>query len=310
MTLEELKKEISILTASYEESKKQINALELVSLKVTIETNGKEEQLVHYDYETIFREYIELEKKLLFFVNNYLNEFYKMITNSFLEKGEGFYPLNNQIYSYYFDSVLAAISTMIELEQRDELLKYFNKNKLLSFFPDKNEIGFWWEVYMLRNRIHHHTSKRYSSNNTSCQCYMPFNSRVNCVQLDKDNNITLETTLLDIYKVENIEKAIKVSLKTRKNPFDILFPYTSAKGKNKRNPSMLYISNDIHFDYATSGIRFMKELFSFIKKINNLFYEELLSRSKDKESLKEIETLMYIEGQEFKYKVNDVFNDN
>ena len=76
----------------------------------------------------------------------------------------------------------------------------------------------------------------------------------------KDNKISLLSTLIDIYKDVNIKKAIDISIKNHDyNPFDLLFPYKSAKGKGKSEPMVLYISNDIYFDYVISGTKLIDE---------------------------------------------------
>lgn len=101
---------------------------------------------------------------------------------------------------------------------------------------------------MLRNRILHFTGKRYSYDNKYCSCYQDFSSQIKIIRIDEKGNINIPSTLLDIYKDENIKRAIDIAIKNKRlNPFELLFPNKSAKGYSKKKPFILHISNDIFF---------------------------------------------------------------
>lgn len=67
---------------------------------------------------------------------------------------------------------------------------------------------------MLRNRILHFTGKRYSYDNKYCSCYQDFSSQIKIIRIDEKGNINIPSTLLDIYKDENIKRAIDIAIKT------------------------------------------------------------------------------------------------
>lgn len=161
---------------------------------------------------------------------------------------------------------------------------------------------------MLRNRILHFTGKRYSYGNKNCSCYQDFSSQIKMIRIDEKGNISISSTLLDIYKDENIKRAIDIAIKNNQlNPFELLFPNKSAKGYSKKNPFILNISNDIFFDYSTSSIILLNEIENMFDKINNLFLEKLKEYYDGQDILKKSKTSISINGIEETYSVEDVF---
>lgn len=122
----------------------------------------------------------------------------------------------------------------------------------------------------------------------------------------KDNKISLLSTLIDIYKDVNIKKAIDISIKNHDyNPFDLLFPYKSAKGKGKSEPMVLYISNDIYFDYVISGTKLIDELLKIIELINQEFLTEFSKYYSTKDEMYKIKTC-YDKIDDI-YTISDIF---
>lgn len=274
--------------------------------------NGYEEKRVQYDIDNVIKELSYKEKKTIFFINKFLETFKKIMIldeKKLLEKKISFPP--NQYYqelTYYFDSIVSSFSTIIESEQKKILEDYISHEKIKDVFPSRNRFGLYWQIYMLRNRILHFTEKRYDYNNKCCSCYQDFSSEIKMIKIDLEGNISISSTLLDIYKDENIKSAILNSIKNRDmNPFDLLFPNKSAKGYSKRKPFILYISNDIFFDYSTSAINLLNEIQSFFNKINNLLLLKLKEYYDDENDLKNSKTIAMINGIECEYSIKDVF---
>ena len=149
------------------------------------------------------------------------------------------------------------------------------------------------------------TLTRYDGNTNKCSRYMEFSSKILMVQI-KDNKISLLSTLIDIYKDINIEKAIDISINNRDyNHFDLLFPHKSAKGKGKSEPMVLYISNDIYFDYVISGTKLIDEVLKIIELINQEFLTEFSKYYSDKDELYMIKTRYG--KMDDAYTINNVF---
>ena len=101
--------------------------------------------------------------------------------------------------TYYFDSFIAAFSTMIEPEQKEILEKYFDKVQIKNIYPSRNEIGLYWQINILRNRVLHFTGRRYDYSDSSCCCYENFSSEIKMIRIDSKGNINIPSTLIDIY---------------------------------------------------------------------------------------------------------------
>jgi len=271
-----------------------------------------EEVRVRYDIDNVWDEFVYKENKVLFFVRKYfeymlsgLDPMETMMKNSIS------FPINEIIEQalYYFDSFITAFSTILEGEQRELLCRYLNKNKINNFFPTRNEIGLFWEIYMLRNRIIHFTKGRYSDNKTECNRFEDFSSKVRMVIIDELENIHLTSTLIDINKSSYIQQIIKKCINDKDiKPFDVLFPNISAKGHGKNKPFLSVITNDIWFDHINSAIFLIERIQEILDKINHLFFEELLFNCNDIENIFRTKTCIYIENDKFEYSVQDVFD--
>lgn len=124
----------------------------------------------------------------------------------------------------------------------------------------------------------------------------------------ENNEIKMKSTLIDIYKNLNIKKAIDIAINNReKNVFDLLFPNTSAKGSCKKKPNILYISNDIYFDYAFSGIKLIDEILEVLDKVNHEFVKKFAADYSDINELLNSKTSLGAE--EDAYSIKDVFKN-
>ena len=302
MNKDELLSKIESFINKVNKFNNQITALKcLITRRIIEETNSKE-HLLRRDKKDVIDSYLNQEKELLFFLDNYLKELC-IVVEKLPDSKENIYtsPFSDN-FVYFFDSMINQL--YVFLESRTLLNGVFKEN-LFGFFPTKNELGLWWDSYMLRNRIAHFTQTRYlNSQDEECKCFEEFNSRCRIIHL-VDKKVYMPTTLIDYNKDETIKQVIKNSIKNGDNPFDFLFPNISAKGKNKKKPSIIHITNDIMFDYASSSPILIDKINLFINSINKVFYNEICKELKDKSILDE-----YIIGKNIseKNKIKDLFS--
>ena len=285
---------------------KQINILNIIGFEKY--KNQTDEEVVRYDSNKLFDDFSFKISKIIFFLKKYLTLFNEIVSKDELLKQNNISICPDKRYeelTFYFDAFIASVSVVFESEQKQILSKYLNAKAIEKIYPSRNQFGIWWQIYMLRNRILHTTETRYDRNTNKCSRYMEFSSKILMVQI-KDNEISLLSTLIDIYKDVNIKKAIDISIKNRDyNPFDLLFPHKSAKGKGKSEPTVLYISNDIYFDYIISGTKLIDEVLKILELINQEFLIEFSNYYSDKEKLYEIKTCYG--NFDDTYTINDVF---
>lgn len=311
----------------YKELKNQIDKIQIKTIKICQQTNimfipltnkmfienGTEEVKVQYGIDHVINEFLYKENKTLFFIGQLLKCYMKILESQsemFLKNSISFPP--NKYYcelTYYFDSLVASFSTIIENDQKEILEKFFDKEKINSIFPTRNKIGLYWQINMLRNRILHYTSRRYEYANKHCSCYENFSSEIKIINIDKNGNISIPSTLIDIYSDKTIEGAINKSIKDgTTNPFDNLFPNKRPKGYSKKKPFVYHISNNIFFDYTDSLLSLLNEIEDFFDKNNNVFIKELSSYYNDIDELNKCKTTLIFEEKEILYSVGDVFN--
>lgn len=285
---------------------KQINILNIIGFEKY--KNQTDEEVVRYDSNKLFDDFSFKISKIIFFLKKYLTLFNEIVSKDELLKQNNISICPDKRYeelTFYFDAFIASVSVVFESEQKQILSKYLNAKAIEKIYPSRNQFGIWWQIYMLRNRILHTTETRYDGNTNKCSRYMEFSSKILMVQI-KDKKISLLSTLIDIYKDINIEKAIDISINNRDyNPFDLLFPHKSAKGKGKSEPMVLYISNDIYFDYVISGTKLIDEVLKIIELINQEFLTEFSKYYSDKDELYKIKTCYG--KMDDAYTINDVF---
>ncbi len=268
-------------------------------------------KLVKYGINDVWNEFMFKENKILFFIDKYLETFSSALKNystRFKEDNISFPPnaLFNEMV-YYFDSIISSVYVIVEAEQKEVLAKYLDGIKIHEFYPTRQKFGLWWQIYMLRNRVLHYTEARYDNNKDCCSRYMDFSSRILTI-IKKDGIFKIPSTLIDINKDANLEKAINFAINNRSvNPFDLLFPNKSASGKDKKNPNVLYIGNDIYFDYATSGVKLINDIHDLLNKINYEFIRKFAEDYDNIEKLLESEILLTSEGDAF--SVRSVFKN-
>ena len=209
---------------------------------------------------------------------------------------------------YNFDAFVLAASALLEGEGVGYMAAYLRKTPIANFYPKKHEIGLYWQLNLLRNRIIHHTGGRYE-NGEVCQRYSDFSSKINGIRL-KDGNIKLECTQIDVYRSPEVQKEIIRILITgdESNVFDCLFPEKSGKGHGKKNPGLLYPGVVLYFDHVTSGVKFISEIQQFILNMNEAFFVEFAHKIKNKESIPEVCMVYNEDGADIKCQVKELFD--
>lgn len=271
MEMEKIIVQIEEIKSRVEELNKKVLLIEYKKTISICKQNGGQEEIVKFDENKIIEDYLFKEKEIIFYLNKYLDCFVAVIQKIFPINKNTYLFINTDELTFYFDSLITFVSRIIESEQRIQLGVYFDEKKINSFYPNRNNVGLWWQIYMLRNRILHFDSNRYLNDVKHSACFYTFSSKCNNIYIDENCNIKMNTTLLDIYKDEHIKNIIIYSINNRCNPFDLLFPNKSAKGKEKKYPYIKFISQDIWFDYVFSGLNLLNDIICFINNINECF---------------------------------------
>lgn len=258
---------------------KQTHIMFIPSFHKHMNDDGKE-KIVIYGIDEVWENFIYKENEILFFLDKYLESFDKGL-RKYCKNFDGddicFPPIDLfDEMVYYFDSIIGAVSVIIEAEQKDALINFLDNVRINEFFSTRQKFGFWWQIYMLRNRILHNTEARYDNTKSHCSRYIDFSSKI--LMIRKKNGIfEINSTLIDIYKDINVKKAIEIAISDRsKNPFDLLFPNKSAKGIGKKSPNILCITNDVFFDYTTSGVQLINDIQDLLDQINHEFIRKFL----------------------------------
>lgn len=264
----ELNKVDSIVQKIY----KQIDS---INYKIISSYPINEEMIVRYDKNEYWKELNSLEFRILYFCHNYIENIKKGLEiGNFGDKRNIYYSsnfyINNAIYN--FDSFIIFSYSLFEGDQKQKIYRYLPKNKLKKFYPDRKDVLFYWRLKVLRDRIVHNDIGRFDNSNDYSRKYQKFSSDVNIINIDVYGNIHMQSTLLDIKKSLYAQKECEKAIKNRElNYFDLLFPYKSAKGKEKNNPVIINISNDIFYDHVDSTVELFNKILYIIEEINNLF---------------------------------------
>ena len=307
MTITELNNEINNIRENYNKIEFKLQSILLASTTLSIEKYKNEEHIVRYDELRIIEEFLYKEKELIYFVFQFLNNINLAVGTIKTDERNIFSPPLNDKFSFYFDSLVTQLYSLFESEQRIQLQHYFNKDKSFDFYPNRNEFGLWWEVYMLRNRVVHYTENRCISGKEECTCYYSFSSKCNMVGIDKNGNIIINSTLIDIYKDNYVKQKIEEAIVTRDNPFDLIFPNKSASGYNKKYPVVNIIDSDIWFDYSSSGIRLLNEVNTFLNSINDMFFDYISNQLINKEELMNSSIALLKDGKEMVMPIKDLY---
>lgn len=280
-----------------------------VTNKIVRESNIDEEKVCRYQITNVWDDISYKEGKVLFFIDKYINtmltalEIYKDLLN----QKNTFIPANNifEEATYYFDAMIASFSTLIEGEQKNILLKYFDANSINKIFPSREKVGLYWQVNLIRNRILHFDNGRYSNEDKECRRFYDFSSKINIISTDNSNNISAICNLIDSEK-SDIEAAIKIAINSKRKLFDILFPETAAKGYKRKNPAILIIDRKFCFDHISSSISLITNIQNFLGNINHLFLYKIIEGD-NIEELKNSKVHVCFNSQEYEYSLKDVF---
>lgn len=269
-----------------------------------------------FDLQELLDDYSWKARKCHYFVYKYLVGVLKELNchrehiESLTETDYIFYPKSSILDEavYNFDAFVLAACAIMEPASKDYMATHLRKKPVTSYYPKKKQIGLYWQMNLLRNRIVHHTGGRFE-NGSICQRYVDFSSRINGVEI-RNENIALRSTQIDVYRSKEVQKTIATILETGSdsNVFDCLFPEKTGKGHEKKNPGLLVCGETVYFDHATSGVRFVSEILQFLLNMNNAFFVELSHRLKNKAIILEICTVIYENEAGEKWHLSDLFD--
>jgi len=274
MKLEKYLNELDKIDCIVQKIYKQID---LINYKIVSSYPTNKEMIDRYDKNEYWKELNSLELRVLYFCHNYIENIKKGLKiNDFEDKRDIYcssnYYINNAIYN--FDSFIIFSYSLFEGDQKQKIYRYLPKSKLKNFYPDRNNVLLYWRLKILRDRIVHNDIGRFDNSNDDSRKYQEFSSNVNIINIDKNGNIHMYTTLLDIKKSTDAQKMCEMVIEDRDvNYFDLLFPDKSAKGKGKNSPVVIRISNDIFYDHIDSTIELFNKILYIIQELNNLFID-------------------------------------
>jgi len=317
MTYSEYIEKIEELKGTKELIQKQLGCLQSLQFVYTSEKfQVGQEYMLHFDLPELLEEYSWKVQKCAYFLSGYIDGIKKEL--AFHQKFWDELPDHDNVLMgktiqldeamYNFDAFVLAASALLEPESKDYMAAYLRKAPVTSYYPKRNEIGLYWQLNLIRNRVVHHTGGRYD-NGEVCQRFFDFSSRVNGIRMN-NGNIELECTQLDVYRSQEVQLEIVMTLATGSdaNVFDRLFPDKTGKGHGKRSPVMIRPGITLYFDHVSSGTRFVSEIQKFILNMNEAFFVEFSSKIKNKGIIPEVATIEFQEGKEVKHQVKDVFD--
>ena len=324
MKYNELEKEHKEINDAILILEKKIHMLHFILLKISLNNTeiGKEE-ICKYDITELWREYSFKLEKSIYYIYEYINGIRKAIMklleiSNFDEQDTIFIPTMNSFdivpAIYSFDSMIVSISSLIEGDWKNIFSKYLNPNRILSIFPDNKDISLFWELNIIRNRIVHPTLSRYNTKNNECRQFVYFSTFPNNLSIN-NGELSMKCRIPDMYSSEEVKYAIRKTIELNEscsnakktNVFDILFPETSATGKNRKNPTLIVYDDKINYDHIYSSIRLINDTLEFIDNIINLFFEEQIKKINNDEIIKDTYVVV-IHNVEYKLKIDDIFN--
>ena len=312
MTVDEYLEKLNKLAERTITLKWQIELLNALKMKYTLEkyTVGQE-YLCVYDIGELWDEYSVKLRKCLYFLEKYCTG----MKNEILIHAEplknndvGICPSRNMEEAIFnFDAFILSACAVIDNEEKDYLAAYLKQTDIKPFYPDKREIGLYWQLNLLRNRIIHHTGGRYI-NSEVCQRYFDFSSHVRMIRI-ANGHLYLECTQIDIHTSPTVQEVIQreIDNDSRKNIFDELFPDRKGKGKNKKYPVMIVPNEKIYFDHAYGGQWVAGTVQDFMHKMTQAFFTELCSVIKDKSSILELGICVLENGEQIQIRAKELF---
>lgn len=274
------------------------------------------EYMLMFDLPELWDEYNWKASKCIYFLSKYLEcmsleiQLHKKVLDEYMDNDEIFIGTSGWLReaSYHFDAFVLAACAILEQEEKDYMAAYLKRTDIASFYPSKKEIGLYWQLNLLRNRIIHHTGGRFD-NGEVCQRFFDFSSRINGIRV-KNRNIEMECTQIDVYRSTIVQSEIMYILVTGsgENIFDRLFPDKKGKGHGKNKPVMIQPGVTLYFDHVSSGVRLVTEIQNFILNMDEAFFVEFSSKIKEKGKIPEVGVIEFCEGEEVKYQIKDVFD--
>ena len=305
---------------------KQLNCIETVkNIRMFEKCQVGQEYLLTFDFSDVWDEYAWKVRKCTYFLKNYLKnmlEEIKRVEQSIeqMKKAMGS-PKNEQndelfiavsqsvsVACYNFDAFILATCSLMDQEEKEYVERYIKNTEIATFYPNKKEIGLYWQLNLLRNRIVHHTGGRFD-NGEVCSRFFDFSSRINGIR-EKNGHITMECTQIDVYRSKVVQMEILniILTESRDNLFDRLFPDKKGKGHGKHSPVMIQPGVTLYFDHIDSGTRLIQEIQRFLTNMNLAFLREFIVAIKDKTKVEQLRVLESLDDLQSGYQLKDVFD--
>lgn len=191
--------------------RKQINALSIISVQYIVEKNPiNEEHKCQFDLPDLWKDYSLKLKKCAYFLEHYCIGLLKEIEfqNDLIRVDNISVSPSSYLEEaiFNFDAFILSTSSVIDYEGRNYLATQFKRVKIGDIYPNRKEIGLYWQLNILRNRIIHHTGGRFI-NGEECQRFLDFSSMVQMIRVTH-GNISLGCTQIDVCK-EDVKEVLR-----------------------------------------------------------------------------------------------------
>ena len=242
-----------------------------------------EERVVTYTIDEVWDDYLFILNGVIYRwdnCNKLINEIKKYIKQLSDDKEQGKFfivspqPITDNL-SYEFENLIVAFPRLYDETLLVEIGRHITKSNVKKIRSDsikrENIRGLYWELNLLRNRAAHSTPGYYTMNEGMAARYLSISSKIRTIEVDNGECI-FNSSLISYRKNGYIQKVIeecfvqkKYGEEISKKPImELLFESTTPKGKGKKEPQMLFMSNVDFFDMNKEFYELSSDMFDYL----------------------------------------------
>lgn len=247
---------------------------------------NREEHLVKHDLTSLWDDAYYMFDEVLYHMVNCIDCLKRIIKRISDEKTGCSISTPDNTISYELDSLLVSFWRINDDIFFGEIKRYLSNDlsERIDHLFMKNDNVKYWRYKTLRNRAAHGPKDQYISvNGKACRfCSFLSNARMCYI---KDDGIEIPTTLIDICKINGVEKLIENLLKTNGGSISEIGLWgrlveetglkSSPKGVGKRTSQMLYPNQDILFDIYKDFFGLATDMIEYMTEISKVFEENM-----------------------------------
>lgn len=179
--------------------------------------------------------------------------------------------------SYEFENLLVSFAKLYEEPLLVEVSRHLSKTEQQKFrkcCPQRDdENGLFWEMNLLRNRAAHSTPGFYTMHQNYSARYMSISSKIRGIEY-MEGKFVFVTQLLSLRKNDYIKGVIRKQIIEEESNIpllELLFESNTPKGKGKKNPQVLFMSNVSFFDLNEEFLELTLDMFKLIENQIDIF---------------------------------------